>query len=137
MPFYLSKSEPCLASIVVSYIERLKRFLPDLGPEEPLFHQTRKDGTVAVHAFGPERLAAIGREVATLLDLDSPEAYSSDCLKCPLKKPSHSAGTKRPIENLEPENMREIRERYIANSKRFVQFHPALNKLHPALHNPD
>ena len=33
---------PCLASIVIEYLDRLRSFLPDLGLDAPLFHKTLK-----------------------------------------------------------------------------------------------
>ena len=33
---------PCLASIVIEYLDRLRSFLPELGLDAPLFHKTLK-----------------------------------------------------------------------------------------------
>ena len=49
VPFSPSESGgpgPCLASVVIEYLDRLRSFLPDLGLDAPLFHKTLKGAQI-------------------------------------------------------------------------------------------
>ena len=59
---------PCLASLVIMYLDCLKRGLRALGPDDTIFNPARKD-----------ELCNLGQDVATMLGLDHPELYSDDC----------------------------------------------------------
>ena len=72
-------SSPCLASIVIEYLDRLRSFQPDLDLDSPLFHKTLKDESYSKEAVGQHRLHELGKEVALLLGLDSPETYGTKC----------------------------------------------------------
>ena len=80
VPFLPSKSSPCLATIVITYLDLLHRDLPDLGSGDALFHSARKNGGFRKE-IGVNMLAKIGVKVASMLGLENPEAYNPNCFK--------------------------------------------------------
>ena len=78
VPF--SKSEPCLASAVITYLDSLRKCLPDIGVDAALFHRVVKNG-YNQEPYGQNKFTKIGQEVASRLGLDSPELYNSNCFK--------------------------------------------------------
>ena len=76
---------PCLASIVVNYLDGMRGFLPDLGLDAPLFHKTLKYDSFSKDAVGHHRMHELGKEVAFLLGLDSPETYLTNCFNLSLR----------------------------------------------------
>ena len=78
VPF--SKSEPCLASAVITYLDLLRRCLPDVGMDAALFHRVVKNGYIET-PIGRNRFNKIGQQVASRLGLESPELYYSNCFK--------------------------------------------------------
>ena len=68
VPFNHNKSEPCPASLVIMYLNCLKRAPRALGPGDTLFSQARH-----------EELCNLGQEVASLIGLEHPELYKGHC----------------------------------------------------------
>ena len=68
VPYNQNKSEPCHASLVIMYLNCLKRAPRALGPGDTLFNQARH-----------EELCNLGQEVASLLGLDHPQLYTGHC----------------------------------------------------------
>ena len=68
VPFNPIKSEPCPASLVIMYLNCLKRAPRALGAGDTLFSRARH-----------EELCNLGKEVASMLDLDHPESYAGHC----------------------------------------------------------
>ena len=116
VPFHTSKSDPCPASVVITYLDRLHRFLPDLGSGDALFHQARKDDSFIGNPMGEHALANIGPKVASTLGLENPEMYNHNCFKLPSES---DVGKKRRMEkDLGPEDMKAIIDRYSGKKKR-------------------
>ena len=115
VPFHTSKHDPCPASTVITYLDRLHKYLPDLGPSDDLFHRARKDDSFRVGAMSRDALGEIGQEVASMLGLENPEAYNNNSFKL---LPKDGSRKRRGRMDLEPGDMKEIMERYSAKKRK-------------------
>ena len=90
IPF--SKSEPCLASAVINYLDWLRRSLSeiskdtkmDIGMDTALFHRVVKNG-YSDQACGQNKFPKFGQDVASRLGLKCPELYNINCFRLSAK----------------------------------------------------
>lgn len=80
VPYNRNNPHQCFASRVLSYLEDLKKSLPNIGPTDDLFHKSLKTG-YGKAVMGKNTLAMTGRVSASQLNLENPEEYTGHCFR--------------------------------------------------------
>ena len=81
IPFNRNEPQICMATRVINYRNKLLECMPNVKPEDAFWRRVLKEGFSTTEVMGKEKLADIGKDVASALNLAKVHTYTGHCFR--------------------------------------------------------